>query len=114
MNGPRRTGRRRTTGPDDDPTPVGDALGSVSAELGLPDPVAMGALSERWAEIVGATVAPHARLRTLRGGVLTIAVDAAPWATELRYLEDVLRRRVEEVTGRDVVRSVRVVVDPPS
>jgi predicted nucleic acid-binding Zn ribbon protein len=114
VTGPRRPGRRRSTGPDDDPTPVGEALGSVSAELGLPDPVAMGALSERWADIVGDALAPHARLRSLRGGLLTIAVDAAPWATELRYLEAVLRRRVEEVTGRDVVRSVRVVVDPPS
>jgi predicted nucleic acid-binding Zn ribbon protein len=113
MSGPRRPDRRRSTGPDDDPTSVGDALGSVSAELGLPDPVATGALAARWGEIVGDAIAPHARLRTLRNGVLTIAVDAAPWATELRYQEEVLRRRVEEVTGRDVVRSVRVVVDPP-
>jgi len=109
-----RPDRRRATGPDDDPTSVGEALGSVSAELGLPDPVATGALADRWEEVVGAVIAPHARLRTLRNGVLTIAVDAAPWATELRYQEDMLRRRVEEVTGHDVVRSVRVVVDPPS
>ncbi len=46
--------------------------------------------------------------------MLTVAVDAGPWATELRYLEATLRERAAEVTGVDVVRSVRVVVDPPS
>jgi predicted nucleic acid-binding Zn ribbon protein len=93
--------------------PLADPLAAVSAELGLPDPSSVGALTTHWADVVGPAVAPHARVRSLRGGVLTIAVDAPPWATELRYLEETLRARVAEVTGADVVREVRVVVDPP-
>ena len=69
-------------------------------------------LSDHWAEVVGAGVAAHSRPRTLRGGVLTIAVDASPWATELRYQEQVIRDRVVAVTGVDVVQTVRIVVEP--
>ena len=113
---PRRRRFRRPTGvpgEEVDAVPVADPLAAVTAELGIPDPTALGALTKRWDEVVGPAVAPHARLRSLRGDVLTIAVDAPPWATELRYLEDTLRERVADVTGTNVVRTVRVVVDPP-
>ncbi len=94
--------------------PVADPLARLSAELGLPDVASAGALTDHWVDVVGPGVAPHARVRSLRGGVLTIAVDASPWATELRYQEETIRTRVAELTGTDTVRSVRVVVDPPS
>ena len=113
---PRRRRFRRPTGvpgEEIDVVPVADPLAKLSAELGLPDPGSFGALTTRWVDVVGPAVAPHARVRSLRGGVLTIAVDASPWATELRYLEETLRARIAEVTGTDAVHSVRVVVDPP-
>ena len=112
---PRSRRRRRARGiPGEtrDPVSVGEALAAVGNELGLADPAALAALTKHWADVVGPEVALHARLRSLRGDVLTIAVDAAPWATELRYLEDALRARVAEVVGVDVVRTVRVVVEP--
>lgn len=111
MNPPRRA-RRPRAHPDEDPVSIGEALGEVGEELGLPAPDAMTALSERWVEVVGPAVAPHARLRGVRDGIATIAVDAPAWATELKYQEETLKARIEDVTGRDVVRSVRVVVDP--
>jgi len=109
-----RRSDRHAQGPDDEPLSVRDALGNLGRQLGLPEPAELGGITEHWDEVVGPDVAKHARLRSLRAGVLTIAVDAPPWATELRYQEDTIRRRVAEVTGADLVRSVRVVVDPPS
>jgi hypothetical protein len=43
---------------------------------------------------------------------LTIAVDAAPWATELRYLEHELLLRIAGIVGPGVVHRLRVVVAP--
>ena len=114
---PRGRPRRRARGvpgEPDDPTALGDALAAVGAELGLSDPGALSALSARWSEVVGPDVAPHARFRSLRAGVLTVGVDSGPWATQLRFLETTLRERVADVVGADVVQSVRVVVEPPS
>ena len=90
---------------------LGDAVAAVGAELGLPSREALDALSGQWPELVGAALSAHARVRSLRAGVLTIAVDDAPWATELRYLHDQLQARFDEVMGVGVVREVRVVVE---
>ena len=106
MNQPPR--RRAET-----PTPLADALRAVGDELGLPDPGLVASLSDRWPDVVGATVAEHARPRSLRDGTLTIAVDASPWATQLRYLEHEIRARLAEISGQDTVHAIRIVVEPP-
>jgi predicted nucleic acid-binding Zn ribbon protein len=108
----RRLSRPRVPGETRQPTEIGDALSAVGRELGLADPRAVTALTSGWADVVGEMVAAHARLRSLRGGVLTIEVDAAPWATQLRYLTDTLSERVAALVGSDVVREIRVVVAP--
>jgi predicted nucleic acid-binding Zn ribbon protein len=99
-------------GEENDPVPVGEALAAVSAEFGLGDPATLARLTAAWPEIVGPAVAAHTRLRTLRDANLTIAVDAGPWATELRYLSDTLRERFDAVAGSGIVREIRVVVEP--
>lgn len=104
---------RRRAKPDDAPTPLAEALQEVGAELGLPGPDLVGVLTERWAEVVGDAVAAHAQPRDLRDGTLTIAVDGAPWATQLRYLETDICTRFSAITGRDAIRRVRVIVERP-
>jgi predicted nucleic acid-binding Zn ribbon protein len=108
--------RRKPTGvpgePEPDPTRLGDALAAIGNELGLADPRVVGTLAARWPEVVGEAVAGQARLRSLRGDVLTIAVDSGAWATQLRYLHDDLLRRIAAMVGEGLVRDVRVVVEP--
>ena len=53
----------------------------------------------RWEEVVGAEVAAHAEPRSLRDGVLVIAVDQPAWATQLRFLGADLLARVRDATG---------------
>ena len=104
---------RRARSDDDGPTPLVDALREGGSQLGLPEPDLVASLGDRWAEVVGPAVAAHARPRNFRDGTLTIAVDAPPWATELRYLETQIRARLAAISGGDSVQHVRVVVDPP-
>lgn len=91
---------------------LGESLGEVAGKLGLDSPVAMASVIRGWEEAVGAQVAAHARPRALRGGILTVTVDAAAWATSLTFLEDVVLDRLEAVAGERVVTSLRPVVDP--
>jgi hypothetical protein len=93
-----------------DPSPLSAPLAAIRAELGLPDPDAIGRLRTAWPELVGPELAPHTRIRTLRDGTLTVAVDAPAWATPLRYQRAGLVARAAEVCG-DLVREVHVVVD---
>jgi hypothetical protein len=87
---------------------LGDALGRVGAELGLPEPTAFDALAAHWSEIVGADIASHARLDSVRDGVATVTADGPIWATQLRYLETAIVEGASAVVGEGVVCTVRV------
>ena len=97
-----------------DPVPVGEALAVVGGDLGLGDPSTLAVIAEHWTDIVGDAVAGHARLRTLRGGVLTIAVDAPPWATGAELLAGGSGPYLRVGGGLTRWRVVRIVVEPPS
>ncbi len=99
---------------DDDPVPIGDALAAVRAELGLPAGDVLGVLDRRWSEIVGKDVAAHAHLLAVRDGVISVAVDSTPWATQLRFLEATLIEHANAVIGRDAVHAITVRVRPES
>jgi predicted nucleic acid-binding Zn ribbon protein len=62
----------------------------------------------RWSEVVGADVAPHARLVSVREGSLTVAVEEPVWATQLRYLESAIVTRATALLGPGVVTRVKV------
>ena len=97
---------------DHDPVPISDALAAVRAELGMPAGDAFSTLDREWPEIVGSDVAAHARLVTVRDGVITVAVDSPPWATQLRFLEASLIERANAAIGHDAVYSITVRVRP--
>jgi predicted nucleic acid-binding Zn ribbon protein len=96
----------------DEPKPLRDALAEVTADLGLPEPDAFRTLVANWEQLVGEDLSTHCRLRSLRDGVLRLGVDSAPRATQLRYLEGEVIDRAAGLVGADVVRSVRIAVDP--
>ena len=83
----------------DEPVPLSDALAKVGAELGLAPGDVHGTLDARWSDVMGADVAAHARLVSVREGTLTVAVDDPIWATQLRYLEPAVVTRVKVRVG---------------
>ncbi len=97
----------------DDPVPLADALKKVGAELGLAPGDAHGTLETRWSEVMGADVAEHTRLVSVREGTLTVAVDDPIWATQLRYLEPAVVTRATALLGPGVVTRVKVRVGRP-
>ena len=97
----------------DEPVPLSDALAAVGAELGLPAGNAHGDLEEHWSDVMGADVAAHAHLVSVRDGVLTVTVDGPIWATQMRYLETAVIERAEAVVGPGVVTALKVRVGSP-
>ena len=115
MTGP----KRRWAWRDDDPVSSGrpvrrlqESLAEVASDLRLDTPDVLGAVLTGWPRVVGEAVAGHARPRTLRQGVLLVEVDSPEWATQLRYLEDDLLRRLGRTVQPGVVTSIKVVVRP--
>jgi len=80
-------------------------LGGTPAEV-------VGTLFGRWEEIVGPQIAAHARPVAVREGVLVVTVDDPAWATQVRFLEAEMLRRLVEVTGGGEITSIEVRVRP--
>lgn len=62
----------------------------------------------RWPLIVGDDVATHCRPVSIEGDTLTVSADDPTWASELRWLEKDLVRRLAEETGTDRISRVNV------
>ena len=95
-----------------EPQPIGTSLDDVAAWLGAGSALGLGALYDRWDEIVGAPTAAHARPAGLRAGRLVIEVDHPAWATSLAHLETTVLRRVAEVAGPGLVAGIELRVRP--
>ena len=89
---------------------LGEALSEVAAELRIDDPDDVAAVMAAWPAAVGDAVAAHVRPRRLHDGELLVEVDGPVWATQLRYLEEDLLRRLGRKVRPGVVRSIRPVV----
>jgi predicted nucleic acid-binding Zn ribbon protein len=85
----------------------------VAAHLGVPAPDVLGAVFAHWEQVVGPSVAAHSKPVTLRDGVLVVAVDQPAWATQLRYLQADLLRRLGEAAGPGEISEVEVRVQGP-
>ncbi|HEX9992122.1 MAG TPA: DUF721 domain-containing protein [Acidimicrobiales bacterium] len=93
--------------------PLGEGLDRALGDLGLPGARAVVAVFGRWEELVGEQVAAHASPVSIHDGRLLVAVDEPGWATQLRYLQADLLRRVADVAGEGVVTRIEVRVRPP-
>ncbi len=92
-------------GPGPGPRPVGESLDRLAASLGAPRAQVLAKVFASWPSVVGATVAAHARPRSLHHGTLVVVVDDPAWATQLQWLEaDLLARLAEAVGEGEVLR----------
>jgi predicted nucleic acid-binding Zn ribbon protein len=104
-------GRRR-----DERAPRETALGDVVAGLMREAPfargVAVGRLAADWEAVVGPRLAAQTAPRQLDGGILTVAASTGPWGAQARFLADEIRVQANRTLGDDVVRDVRVLIQP--
>lgn len=90
------------------PAPLAGGLDAVLAGLGGPTVQAIVVVHERWPEVVGPEVAPHAKPLGITGGRLQIGVDSPGWASHLRWSEADIVARLTALLGPDQVTSVAI------
>ena len=92
-----------------DPVPITTSIDSIMSSLRGTDRVQIGGVFGRWADAVGENVADHVRPVRLDQRVLTVEVDEAAWATQVKFLSATIIRRLHEVARVDIERvEVRV------
>ena len=76
------------------------------AGLGAPTIDDLQTVHDQWNDLVGAGVADHAQPVSIEHGRLVVSVDDPAWASQLRWAEPDLLRRLEAAVGPDVVTSI--------
>ena len=99
---------------DRDPALLGASVDRLLRDRGWTESAAVGGLTGRWAEIVGADVAEHVRPETFeqaadgRGLMLVLRADSTAWATTLQYMLPAVRSRIDAELGGGVVRDISI------
>ena len=91
-----------------DPKPLADSLERLLGNLNAPSVDVLDVVFREWASIVGPDLAEHTKPGAIDGDLLTVnAVDSA-WATEVRWLESEVVKRLAEATKTDRIQRVQV------
>ena len=82
------------------PRRLGESLGRYRTTLSL----VLGV----WRDVVGESVAGHAKPVAVRQGTLIVEVDDPVWATQLRWLGDDLLGKLGEAVGAPVAERLEI------
>lgn len=87
---------------------IGDVLGPALDRLGPKTLWTEARLRKVWPGVVGPDIAVHARPGRLRGTTLVVHVSSDTWATEFRYLADVVRDKLNARLGEGTVSEISI------
>ncbi len=93
------------------PQRLGRALDRLMGTLRAPSVDVLDSVFTKWPEIVGDDVAAHSRPVSIDGDTLVVATHDPTWASELRWLENEVVKRLAEVSGSDRICKVSVRVE---
>ena len=88
------------------PLPLGDVARQEITALGLAERLREADIWRLWPEVVGPTVAARAMPLRIIKGTLTVVVSSGPWKQELGFLKGMMKDKLNERLGAEVVREI--------
>lgn len=86
---------------------IGDALKQLVQSLGIEKQVEQYKIFDVWNEVVGQQVAKVAQPERLQNGVLIVAVNNAPWRSELTFRKREILEKIHERTNSDSITDIK-------
>jgi hypothetical protein len=88
------------------PRPLSGVVQESLAGLGLAERLREAEIWRVWTDVVGATLACRAQPLRIINGTLTVAVSSAPWMQELRFMTSMMKEKLNNRLGAEVVREI--------
>ncbi len=76
------------------------------AGLGLAERLREAEIWRIWPEVVGEALACRTRPLRIINGTLTVAVSSAPWMQEIRFMTAMMKEKLNDRLGADVVSEI--------
>ncbi|MFC6356301.1 DUF721 domain-containing protein [Luethyella okanaganae] len=90
-----------------DPRGLGDAIDTLTAQLGWNSPLAQSELLTSWSEIAGEETAKHSTPVAIEDGRLTVRCESTAWATQLRLMRVEIMTRITAKYREAGIQSIR-------
>lgn len=91
------------------PTILGDALQALVDDLGISQRIREYDVVDVWPEVVGPHIASVADIRSIRNGVLVIAVSSPAWRQELLLRKKELIANINAKLQHTIVRDITLI-----
>ena len=91
-----------------DPQEIGTLFGKIVRDRGWSEPVAVGSVLSRWAELVGPQIAAHCTPESFEDSTVVVRCDSTTWATQMRLLSHELLKHFDKELGQGVITVIRV------
>ena len=88
------------------PQPLTNLLAHELQGLGLAERLREADIWRLWTDVVGQAVASRAQPLRIINGTLTVAVSSGPWMQELTFLKEMMKEKLNERLGSEVVRTI--------
>jgi predicted nucleic acid-binding Zn ribbon protein len=95
-------------------TSLKDILGNLLSNGSLPFNPDDADIWKFWNEVVGSAISKNAKPSRIKNGVLRVTVSDPIWLQELQFIEENIRKRLNDKLGRKAVREVEFRVGPES
>lgn len=87
-------------------TKLSELLKSFIASRHLDGELDKARIPKYWEDVVGKGLAARTQIRSFEGGTLRVHVPEAAWRHELILRRDELRRSINHLAGKDLVREI--------
>jgi hypothetical protein len=88
------------------PRPLSGLVHESLACLGLAERLREAEIWRIWTDVVGETLASRAYPVRIINGTLTVAVSSAPWMQELRFMTSMMKEKLNNLLGAEVVHEI--------
>ncbi len=94
------------------PEAIGKLLGNTLAELGIEEKLMECQAMLAWEKVAKPPLDHHAKPLRMRRGQLELAVPSPIWRTQLSFLKEDMKKRINTSVGSDVVREIVLINSP--
>jgi predicted nucleic acid-binding Zn ribbon protein len=85
---------------------IASVIQQMIKEYGIGDKLLQARLPAVWKNLMGSAIARRTLDIALVRGVLTLRLSSAPLKQDLQFQKDVIRQRMNEALGEDVIQEV--------
>lgn len=96
-----------------EPMGLSEALAHLQRTMGTARPSSVAALTDAWEQVIGARMAKHCELRSIKGATLVVETTDTAVAEQLRWMSGDLCDAANAVLGATEIERVEVRIARP-